>query len=101
MTIPTGARVVKAVLYWSGHTGEYRLPDGSMSTTKTCSSNSPPAGGAPVTPAGSPSTQSVTVNYGATTFTAAPTNYRVEAPADLANGNPQYYTCLLYTSRCV
>jgi uncharacterized repeat protein (TIGR01451 family) len=92
VTIPAGASVVKAILYWSGNTGEYKLPSGSMSTTKVCSSNAPPAGGAPVAPAGDPSARSVTVGFGATSFTAAPTKYTVEAPAALASGNPQYYT---------
>ena len=92
VTIPSGAKVVKAVLYWSGNTGVHKLTDGSMSPTNICSVNPAPTGGAPVTPAGSPSTQPVTVNFGASTFTAAPTNYSFEAPAQLANGNPQYYT---------
>ena len=93
VTIPSGAKVVKAVLYLER---EHRGPQThrwEVCLRPTSAVSTPaPDGRAPVTPAGSPSTQPVTVNFGASTFTAAPTNYSFEAPAQLANGNPQYYT---------
>ncbi len=91
VNIPAGSTVVKAVLYWSGNTGNYKNANGTT-RVNACGGNAIPAGNDYVTPAGSPSTRDVTVNFGATTFNATPTNFAQEALGTLANSNPQYYS---------
>ena len=92
VTIPSGSSVVKAVLYWSGNTGLTRNTAGNGNLTGVCGTNALPAGGAYVSPSGSPSARDVSVNFGSTTFTAAPTKYTVETDTTLAAGQPQYYS---------
>ncbi|MGL5809564.1 MAG: DUF7507 domain-containing protein, partial [Nocardioides sp.] len=91
VNVPAGASIAKAVLYWSGNTGNFKDGAGNVQTNR-CGGNNPSANNGYLTPAGSPQTQNLTVNFGGGPFTVAPTNFAQEAPASLANGNPQFYT---------
>lgn len=87
VTIPTGAKVVKAVLYWSGNTGQVR--SGTSFLTNRCSTNTVPS--PYITPSGSPSTQSVVLSSSLGTASVAPTTYNSESFAQLADLQAQYY----------
>ena len=85
--VPAGAKVVKAMLYWSGNTGMIKGQSGVRCTANALA-------GRPdwQAPTGSPSTQPVTLSFAGTSTAVTPRDYYTEAGADLATNQPQYYS---------
>lgn len=87
VTVPAGASVVKAVLYWSGNTGVVKGQTGVR-----CSANDLSGRPAWEAPSGTPSSQAVTFGFGGATSQVAPESYFQEATSELAANQPQYYS---------
>ncbi len=105
VTIPAGAAVVKAQLFWAGNAGSVRRADGSTASTVIagCSTNGGSFSGgnwnwgtnnAPVVPSGSPSTRNVMIKVGSGAVqTVAPSTVNVEDMSNFTTaGNANYYS---------
>jgi len=88
VTIPTGATVVAAKVFWSGNTGGAKGYTGV-----TCTADSQRPATLPASPAtSSPSTQPVSVTVNGTTTSYAPSNYTTDTGlAAVANLQSYYY----------
>lgn len=84
MTIPAGAKVVSAKLFWSANTGTT-----AGGGTNTCGSG---YGGADV-PGGSAQTRTVYASFGGQTTSVTPSTYTVDT-GSIAAGQPGYYSAL-------
>ena len=85
--VPSGAKVVQAMLHWSGNTGMVKDVSGVR-----CSSNSPQGRPDWVAPSGSPQTQQVSLSFAGTTTLLAPGSYHQESSGQLMNNQSQYYS---------
>lgn len=87
VTVPAGASVVKAILYWSGNTGVVK----GFADVR-CSANSMTGMPAYQAAPGTPASQSVSLAVGATRTSVAPQTFSIESDDDLAANGPQYYS---------
>ncbi|HMQ37536.1 MAG TPA: LPXTG cell wall anchor domain-containing protein [Micropruina sp.] len=85
--VPSGARVTKALLYWSANTGMVKTQTGVR-----CSANNLAGRPGWTAPSGSPSTQSVSLSFAGATTAVAPASFFQESNAALTDNQPQYYS---------